>query len=167
MTYELPEIEKYLYYLIPRQRLIKFIKESNAIEGIHRDPTEAEIKEFERFLALKWVSIQDLEKFVSVYAPGNVLREKVGQNVTIGRHHPPAGGAKIRRALEEILERIGTCSAHFTHTEYELLHAFTDGNGRSGRALWAWMMQEELRYFPELGFLHSFYYQTLDAARKA
>lgn len=44
------------------------------------------------------------------------------------------------------------------HIAYEMLHPFTDGNGRSGRMLWAWQM----RNFP-LDFLHTFYYQTLNA----
>lgn len=43
----------------------------------------------------------------------------------------------------------------------------TDGNGRSGRALWAWMMLCRGGSYGrakviELGFLHTFYYQTLE-----
>jgi hypothetical protein len=45
------------------------------------------------------------------------------------------------------------------HVRYETLHPFTDGNGRTGRALWYWMMVGSSR--ADLGFLHAFYYQTL------
>jgi hypothetical protein len=38
----------------------------------------------------------------------------------------------------------------------------TDGNGRSGRALWLWCMRGRA----PLGFLHQFYYQTLGAAER-
>jgi Fic family protein len=37
-----------------------------------------------------------------------------------------------------------------------------DGNGRSGRAIWLWQMLRQEGGAP-LGFLHHFYYQTLEA----
>ena len=40
-------------------------------------------------------------------------------------------------------------------------HPFTDGNGRSGRALWLWQMNNHAPF----GFLHTFYYQTLENSR--
>ena len=66
-------------------------------------------------------------------------------------------------ALGEILaDAVDECSsAYVLHCRYESLHPFTDGNGRSGRALWLWMMGgiEEA----PLGFLHTWYYQSLEA----
>jgi len=40
-----------------------------------------------------------------------------------------------------------------------------DGNGRSGRAIWAWQMLGDEQDPFAIPFLHRFYYQTLDASR--
>lgn len=138
----------------------RFIAESNRIEGILREPTKQEVEEFERFMSLDIVTITDLAQFVRVYQPGAKLRDKKGMNVRVGNHVPLDGGPLVRSRLEGILDRCHTSGAYHTHIEYETLHPFTDGNGRSGRVLWAWQMQE----FP-LGFLHHFYYQALQNSR--
>jgi hypothetical protein len=43
---------------------------ANRIEGIDRPPTDAEIREHERFVRLERVSISELEQFVSIYQRG-------------------------------------------------------------------------------------------------
>lgn len=53
----------------------------------------------------------------------------------------------------------GRDGAYRCHVVYETLHPFTDGNGRSGRAVWLRQMGWIVR--APLGFLHHFYYQTL------
>lgn len=145
-----------------------FIEESNRIERICRPPNTNEIKEFDRFMALEEISVAQLKKFVSIYQPDAILRNKVGLNVRLGSYHAPPGGRAITSALQEILSaangtppgRSRKEMAFFIHQKYEKLHPFTDGNGRSGRMLWAWMMQD----FP-LGFLHHWYYDSLSAWR--
>lgn len=148
---------------INTQPAADYVRESNRIEGIKREPTQAEIAEHRRFLALGDPTVADLEHFVSVYQPGATLRDRVGLNVRVGDHRPPPGGPDIRRALERILQDALACPAWLTHIRYEKLHPFTDGNGRSGRVLWAWQMTRQVGGFP-LGFLHHFYYQTLSRA---
>ena len=109
-------------------------------------------------MALERVTVEELERFVRIYQPNARLRDEAGLDVRVGKHIPPRGGPEIRKQLESLLERAPNMSAWVTHTEYETLHPFTDGNGRSGRMLWAWQMRD----YP-LGFLHHFYYQTLGA----
>jgi Fic family protein len=143
---------------------LNFIKESNRIEGIKRKPSAAEIEEFQRFMGQDKIAMQDMIHFVSVYQPGALLRDKDGMNVRVGTYKPPGGCIQVRDALQDILDKAnrnkGDKSIPYqVHIEYEKLHPFMDGNGRSGRMLWMWMMQ----YAP-LGFLHTFYYQTLSAS---
>ncbi len=144
------------------------VAESLRIESIHRAPRPAEIIEHKRFTLLSAVTVVDLEQFVEIYQPGNVLRDQVGRDVRIGSYYPPPGGPNIRPALEELLGRVNQHhilrDPFMLHAEYEMLHPFTDGNGRSGRMLWYWMMEtsgSSARSMASLGFLHAWYYQSL------
>lgn len=140
------------------------VRESNRIEGIYR-VTDAEVVEHNRFVALDAVTVADLMKFVKVYQPNAVLRDKPGLNVRVGSHIPPPGGIAVLHDLERLLGN-SECwhDVWRVHIEYEQLHPFTDGNGRSGRVLWYWMMERADPRMANLGFLHAFYYQTLQRA---
>ena len=144
--------------------LLAFVTESNKIEGIHRPPTEAELRATRTFLDLPVVQVVDLVRLVGVYAPGAPLRTQPHMNVYVGDHVPPRGGPHIEAELRALLERTGD-DPHEIHCKFESLHPFLDGNGRSGRALWAWHMQHLGLRFEKIGFLHSFYYQTLSKVR--
>ena len=139
-----------------------FIRESNKIEGILHPPSYEELEVYKWFLALHNPLIEDLIDFVSIVQPGAVLRSMPGLNAGIRKYEAPLGGPNIEGRLGEILH--SEYSPHRSHVEYELLHPFTDGNGRSGRVLWLHKMGgiEEA----PLGFLHTFYYQTLERAGK-
>ena len=141
--------------------LTDFVRESNRIEGIHREPTREEIGATTAFVALPTVSLENMVDLVSVYAPRHVLRDRVGLNVRVGSYIAPPGGKAIRTALEALLDdvRLGNArSPWHAHMIYEKLHPFTDGNGRSGRALWLWMHGGRA----PIGFLHKWYYESLD-----
>ncbi|MDI3260306.1 MAG: Fic family protein [Sinobacteraceae bacterium] len=141
-----------------------FIAESNRIEGIHRPPTAGEIVAHEKFLHLERLSRDDLVRFVSAVQPNARIRSWPGMDVRVGDHFPPPGGQDIPKALTALLRQVNALDPWALHCQYETLHPFTDGNGRSGRVLWAWQMLRVHGGFP-LGFLHHAYYQALRAWR--
>ena len=147
--------------------LTRFVSESNKIEGILRAPTNSETAAHEVFLSSN-AEIADLEGFVGVVAPHHVLRNRAGLNVRVGNHVSPQGGPEVADKLNELLDQRQTASPFALHCAYEDLHPFTDGNGRSGRVLWLWVMLHrrgrDAHMARELGFLHTFYYQTLSAS---
>lgn len=147
----------------------EFARESNKIEGItSKRMLDLHEEALSEFLPLYEITIPDLQKFVTKIA-GAELRDRRGMDVFVGDHRPPRGGPKILEDLDwRILREANAGSLHpfEVHQRYETLHPFTDGNGRSGRALWAWQMLKENRWPGlRLGFLHAFYYQSLDGAR--
>lgn len=139
------------------------IRESLRIERIYREPNNHEIEEYERFMALREIAVHDLRVFVGVYQPGHVLREKPGKNIIVGSRICPEGGPQIRTDLQFLLNMLnkGHITPWMFHAEYEMLHPFTDCNGRSGRMLWYWQMSAQ-SLSTRLGFLHTYYYQTLE-----
>lgn len=130
------------HYLTSTQ-IREFVLHSNAIEGI-QSTSGGELEATLEFLQKEIVYIEDLTKLVSVYAPGNVLHDRPGLNVRVGSYHAPPGGPQIAERLEKILFEPPHPSLDPVqqvweiHVAYEMLHPFTDGNGRSCRALWAW-----------------------------
>ena len=146
-------------------QLISFLRESLMIEGIRRPPTAREIEATELFLQLHIVTVDSVERLVDLYEPGARLRTKPTMNVRVGDYIAPPGGPEIALHLESLLTRVNHEGDPWdNHVDYEMLHPFTDGNGRSGRALWAWQMIRRQDGLP-LGFLHQWYYDTLRHAR--
>lgn len=141
--------------------LVEFIRESNKIEGIFGPPSPMEVQATELFLSLHEITIDALEALVSVYQPDAKLRDQYGMDVFVGNHIPPKGGPYIRHSLERLLVDFkrgqNQSVPYLSHQYYEELHPFTDGNGRTGRALWLWYVGGNA----PLGFLHHWYYQSL------
>lgn len=144
-----------------------FVRESNRIEGITRLISDDETLALIKFINETSINVKHLQAYVKFIQPNAQLRDKVGLDVMVGNHFPPAGSPWIRETLGLLLDTAmhQRLTPYEVHCEYEKLHPFTDGNGRSGRALWAWQMIRHCNYNFSLGFLHMFYYQTLDAYR--
>jgi hypothetical protein len=157
MEHNRPKTPKFIY---------DFVVESNAIEGITREPTEAEVTAHTDFYELPLVTVPQIAKFVSICQPGAVLRDRRGLDVRVGSHLPPFGGPSIKTKLQELVDDVNSPhldiikDAYEVHQRYETLHPFTDGNGRSGRVIWLHMMRDQ-----GLPFLHRWYYQSLQNYR--
>jgi len=146
--------------------LVDFITESNRIERIHTPVAMGELTSYKTLLARGHLTTDAVCSFVVAVAGGR-LRDQPGMDVRIGDDRPPAGGPGIRRQLGVLLDAMNeqAISPWDAHLAYVRLHPFTDGNGRSGRALWAWMTVRRDENPFELSFLQRFYYDTIHHAR--
>jgi len=72
---------------------------------------------------------------------------------------------ELLTALDEAVDGNLNATPWDIHYRYERLHPFRDGNGRSGRVLWAWHMLQLGRDPFALPFLHRAYYEALGASR--
>lgn len=144
--------------------LLDFAVESNMIEGID-GVTKEEGLALQRFVNLPSFTIDDVIAYVSDVQPNAKLRDNIGvPDVRVGDYYPPKSSPEIRLRLNDIIDDVQSLKVSpFTlHCRYESLHPFTDGNGRSGRAIWMWHMNRIYgERFMVRSFLHWFYYQTL------
>lgn len=147
------------------KELIKFLRESNSIEGIYTDISNHDLAEAQQFLELKKITIPDLERFVEHFQPGAKLRDKPGMDVRVGNHVPMPGGPLVTQRLEGLLIGLPYPTAFSIHKEYEAIHPFVDCNGRSGRILWLWQMLNEGRKLAPMGFLQTWYYSSLEEVK--
>lgn len=142
-----------------RGRLMEFAKESNRIEGITN--SEANERMFEKLDAfLKFKELTAVR--VCGFNEWGRLRRDEGMNVRIGGRECLPGGDSLKHHFALIIHTLRERCAFVNHVEFEKLHPFTDGNGRTGRAIWLWQMVRQYDYDLSLGFLRKWYCQSLE-----
>lgn len=143
--------------------LESFIIESNQIEG-EKTLIEYELPVYEWFLAndLNEDNLREFHK--RLCDSRNQLPTKdrgVYRKCPVyvgGKEMPNAGS--LRRMMIQFFGGIEVRDPYECHKLFESIHPFVDLNGRVGRAMWLHQMlkKKDVR----LGFLQTWYYQSLD-----
>jgi hypothetical protein len=153
----------------------KFVIESWEIERLSLRPEG--VREVERahlrLLGKRRLTLSAVKAFIAACVPDAKLRDQPDMNVRVGPHIAPRGGPGLVKDVKKLLRDIsdGKVDALEAHRRYEYLHPFTDGNGRSGRAIWLWVMVRNINPWQLIevlkhGFLREFYFQSLQEYEK-
>jgi hypothetical protein len=148
-------------------RFREFQCESNMIEDIVASEECLQLQTRAlRELCENPLTIASIEAYVLAVQPDAFLRTNKGDEVSIMGFDGLAGGLAVSYALQEIIDGLDTTENWYNYVRYELLHPFSDGNGRSGRAVWLYYMLNTMggwQYVSSLGFLDTFHRQVLYA----
>jgi hypothetical protein len=117
-----------------------FVRANNALAGITRPPTRQEIAAHRGLFAADALRVENLEMFVHHVAGARIRaagEDDIGicDDGHVFKLDPRADLATIVAAA-----RILAAPPERLHRLYTLLHPFTAGNGRCGRALFMWQV---------------------------
>lgn len=148
----------YQFVFVPKSNCY-FITESNNIERELTYPEELAIYSWWLSGNLTENRLKELHKRLCV-ARNQLQEDQQGVYrkipVYLGDKEMPKAGS-LRRLMTQFFCDLPDLSPFAAHKRYESIHPFVDLNGRTGRAIWLHMMGGEAR----LGFLHTWYYQSL------
>lgn len=147
---------------VMNMRIREFAEESNRIEGIDDQDSDFDAENrLKMFLKHDKLTIENVCKFNTA----GKLRDKLGMDVRIGDYLPPAGGPDVKERLKSFLNLVSSTnvlSPLQRYIAFEQDHPFMDGNGRTGRAIWLWIMVNQNSYDISLGFLRKLHYQIFE-----
>ena len=112
-----------------------FVRISNRMAGIVREPTPAEISAHRGLLAANALRVENLEMFVHHIAKGAHVRDERSDDEA-----PSPAELKASLATIVLAAQKHAASPQRLHRIYTMLNPFTDGNGRCGRALLMWQV---------------------------
>jgi hypothetical protein len=113
-----------------------FVRISNRMAGIDREPTPSEISAHRGLLAANALRVENLEMFVHHVAEGARVRDDRLLD------HDAQSPAEIKADLAMIVlaAQKQAASPERLHRLYTMLSPFTGGNGRCARALLMWQI---------------------------
>lgn len=125
--------------------MIDWIRESNLIEGID-DPKEDERCENAWFLALKHHRlghqlIQDTHYYIMRVLRGDIAGQYRKCDVTVGGRVCPKWRSvpyRLNKWIEDYAAARTEEHIREAHIQFEYIHPFEDGNGRTGRMIMNW-----------------------------